>query len=244
MEERYGEKPDFPFDSFDDAGVFRYPANRKWYGIVMSVQRDRVTKAGKKDGEKPEIIEVLNIKIDPEKRDELLEIPGVYTAYHMSHKSWISIILEGTVPDEKVMELVDMSRDYAVNSGGVRRKTGTPTKWIIPANPKYYDVEAAFRENEEIIWKQGKSILAGDIVYMYVGAPVSAVRYKCLVLETMIPYELNTKDVRMTHVMKIRLLKEYDPGRFTFGWLKTVGINTVRGPRTAPPAFLEQVENE
>ena len=31
-----------------------------------------------------------------------------------------------------------------------------PKEWIIPANPKYYDIQAAFRTSKEIDWKQGK----------------------------------------------------------------------------------------
>lgn len=66
-----------------------------------------------------------------------------------------------------------------------------PKEWIIPANPKYYDIQAAFRTSKEIDWKQGKGIKVGDTVYMYVAAPVSAILYKCRVTRTDIPFRFD-----------------------------------------------------
>ena len=63
-----------------------------------------------------------------------------------------------------------------------------PKEWLIPSNPKYYDIIHAFDDTDEIDWKQGAGIKTGDTVFMYVGSPVSAVLYKCKVTETDIPY--------------------------------------------------------
>ena len=57
-----------------------------------------------------------------------------------------------------------------------------PKEWIIPSNPKYFDIVHAFDHVDEINWKQGAGIKKGDTVFMYVGAPVSAVLYKCRVM--------------------------------------------------------------
>ena len=70
---------------------------------------------------------------------------------------------------------------------------------------------------------------------MYVAAPVSAVLYKCKVLETDIPYEHENKYISIKALMKIRLQKCYAPDRFTFEVLKEeYGIFAVRGPRGIP----------
>ena len=91
-----------------------------------------------------------------------------------------------------------------------------PKEWIIPSNPKYYDVIGAFKASDVIDWKQGRGILRGDTVYLYVGAPVSAILYKCKVLETDIPYDYADKNLTITALMKIKLLKQYEPDEFTF----------------------------
>ena len=119
------------------------------------------------------------------------------------------------------MELVDLSYDISNIKG----------EWIVPANPKYYDIINAFNKTDTIIWKQSNNIWAGDIVYLYVAAPISAILYKCEVLETDIPYEYKDKNVAMKKVMKIKLLKRYKQDEFTFEKLNKYGIKLVRGPR-------------
>ena len=54
--------------------------------------------------------------------------------------------------------------------------------WIIPCNPKFYDVEGAFSKLKLIDWKQSsKNIQVGDSVYIYIAKPIMAIRYKCKV---------------------------------------------------------------
>ena len=137
----------------------------------------------------------------------------------------------------------------ATASAAQKTKMRPPKEWIIPANPKYYDIQSAFESADEIVWKQGTGIKTGDTVYMYVAVPISAVLYKCLVTETDIPYHLKEGPVKIPHLMKIRLLKRYPPDQFTFDILsKEYGIYAVRGPRGIPAklseALNEQIQEE
>lgn len=116
-----------------------------------------------------------------------------------------------------------------------KEKIRPPKEWIIPANPKFYDIEHAFDEKDEIEWKQGSGIKAGDTVFMYAAAPVSAILYKCKVTETDIPYTYEDSHLTITALMKIKLQKRYRSARFTFGVLRDeYGIYAVRGPRGIP----------
>ena len=64
---------------------------------------------------------------------------------------------------------------------------------------------------------------------------MSAILYKCRVMETDIPYAYQDRDLTITTLMKIKLLHRYDPEQFTFGRLKEeYGIYAVRGPRGIP----------
>jgi len=107
-------------------------------------------------------------------------------------------------------------------------------KWIVPANPKYFDIIQAFEENDEIIWKQSSNIKKGDIAFMYVASPISAILYKCKVTEGNIPYEYEDKNLRINKVMKIKLLKKYDKDFMTFDKLNNYGITAIRGQRSCP----------
>ena len=214
INEKYAVFPEFLWDIFPDYGVFRNARSNKWFGIVMNLDKSKIIP--KKTGE----VEILNLKLD-ENVKKALKLDGVYHPYHSSKKNWVSIILDNTLPDEKIMELVDLSYDISNIKG----------EWIIPANPKYYDIINAFNETDTIVWKQSNNIWAHDIVYLYVAAPISAILYKCEVLEVDIPYKYSDKNVSMEKVMKIKLLKRYEQDKFTFEKLNEYGIKAIRGPR-------------
>ena len=100
----YGVKPDFPWK--DDNGVFRHLDNNKWCSLIMCVSLDALLKNG--DNRK---LNIINLKIDTSKRDELYEIDGIYPAFHMNHKTWISVVLDDTICDDKIIELIQSSFD-------------------------------------------------------------------------------------------------------------------------------------
>lgn len=110
----YGEEPDFPFESGKDrsAAVFRFPKNRKWYGILMHVKRSVLAGEPKNSDEK---VDVINLRVGEELVPDVLTLRGVYPAYHMQKKNWVSVILDGTLVDGEILKLVDISRNYAVN---------------------------------------------------------------------------------------------------------------------------------
>ncbi len=238
LEQKYGERPDYPFARLPDCGVFRYPGNRKWYGLVLSVQRSRLP--GQTEQEDDPLLELLNLKVGREKNTALQKLPSVYPAYHMKHPDWASIVLDGSLPDETIMELLAISRDYAIHAGKARSASAGSTSWIVPANPRFFDLEAAFRQKDEIIWKQSSDIRVGDTVYLYVAAPVSAIRYRCRVLAVDIPYQYEDEALRIKRVMKLQRLETYAPERFRFQKLREFGITSIRGPRRANEAFLRE----
>ena len=61
--------------------------------------------------------------------------------------------------------------------------------WLIPCNPKLYDVCAAFQNFAVIDWKQSmKNVEIGDTIFIYVGAPIQAVLFKCRVVAVNKPF--------------------------------------------------------
>ena len=88
-------------------------------------------------------------------------------------------------------------------------------------------------------------IKAGDIVFMYVAYPVSAILYQCKVTQTNIPYNYTDDHLTIRAIMKIELLERYKPDRFTFHVLKNeYGICAVRGPRGVPYSLSEALNGE
>ena len=225
----YGDDPDFPWDKSPDSAVFRNPDNRKWYALVINVD------AGKLDKNRSGDVEAVNIKLDENKIPVLLKQKGFYPAYHMNKKSWITIVLDDTLTDERLSALIAESRSFTV---GKKMRNGK-VAWLIPANPQYFDIVEAFHKKREIIWKQSSNIRAGDIAYMYVGSPVSAVLYKCEVTEADIPYDYADENLKIKRVMKIKRLKEYAKDFMPFSRLCRLGVRAVRGPRLCPDNVLD-----
>ena len=56
-------------------------------------------------------IDVVNLKCDPVLIGSLRLEKGFFPAYHMSKEKWITVALDGTVDDERLKALVDMSFD-------------------------------------------------------------------------------------------------------------------------------------
>ena len=89
----------------DENSVFRNSINKKWYGIIMYINKEKLGGENKK-------VEVMNVKLPPEMIEELLKRKDFYKAYHMNKKYWITFILNDSLPDEKIIELVEISHTY------------------------------------------------------------------------------------------------------------------------------------
>lgn len=237
IKRKYKITPEYPWRRDKESAVLRHVDNKKWFALIMKLKRDRLGLPGS------DYLDVINLKVDdPFFRDMIIGEDGIMPAYHMNKQHWISVLLDNTVPDERVCELIDMSY-MATASAKKKEKLRLPKEWIIPANPKYFDIVHAFDDTDTIHWKQGAGIRKGDTVFMYVAAPVSALLYKCKVLETDIPYEHENKYITIKALMKIGLQKRYAADRFTFETLKEeYGIYAVRGPRGIPNSLSEALK--
>ena len=234
---KYHSEIEYLWARYPTYAIFRHQDNKKWYGLIMDVPRARLGIAGSG------VVDVLNIKTgDALLRDLLIQQEGYLPGYHINNGGWISILLDGTVSMKEIRDLID--RSYLVTaSQKTKNELRPPKEWLIPSNPQYFDIVHAFDNTDVINWKQGQSIKKGDTVFLYVGAPVSAILYKCRVVETDIPYPYQNPHVNITALMRIKLLKRYPPERFPFERLKTdYGIFAVRGPRGIPEILSEDLK--
>ena len=59
----------------------------------------------------------INLKCDPEKSVELRErYASIIPGYHMNKKHWITVLIDGALPDKFIMGLVDDSYQLVVQS--------------------------------------------------------------------------------------------------------------------------------
>lgn len=228
---QYGTEPEFEWDKYPGFATFRNSVSKKWYCLIMNIDKSKIDTAA--SGE----VEVMDIKLNPNKILELLKKEGYYPAYHMNKKSWITIILDNTIADEDIMNLIAESYSYTVP-----KNNNDNTKWLIPANPKYFDVEKALNESKTITWKQSTNMKVNDSVYLYVAEPCSSIMYKLKVIETNIPCNYENPNLKIRQVMKLELVIKYEKGKLSFKKLKEFGINAVRGPRYMPEELVQYID--
>ena len=100
--DEYSVEPDYPFPLDDITCVFRHIDNRKWFGIAMAVpyRTIRINRDGN--------VDILNVKCDPIMMGSLRGKPGFCPAYHMNKDKWITLLLDGSAPNEDISALLAM----------------------------------------------------------------------------------------------------------------------------------------
>jgi len=88
-----------PFEKTEARG-FMVEDKGKWYGLMMEVPLQKLGVASKADAL------ILNVKIHPEDKEQLIAHDGIYEAYHMNKKHWISIALNVCTDDALIKECI------------------------------------------------------------------------------------------------------------------------------------------
>lgn len=232
----FGAEPEYLWKRTPDCAVLRRSDNGKWFAIAMNVD-------GSKIGfEKGKIYDIVNIKCSPLMTGSLLAMKGIVPAYHMQKEQWVSVLLDGSVDEEQVKSLIDMSYELAGQSGGSKRLRTEPKDWLIPAAPAMYDVEQDFRRDGTIIWKQTSNMIVGDTVYIYMAAPVSAIMYRCEAAEVNIPYNYDDGTYRIKRAVRLRLVHRYSAEDMPLARMKDLGVTAVRGARGVPNTLSAELK--
>ena len=101
VQEKYANQLEYLWEKSPDTAVLRHESNKKWYAVLMRISWDKLEKG--REG----LVEAVNLKHD--QVVDLLSQKGIYPAFHMNKKYWVSIPLDGTIADEELFALVDSS---------------------------------------------------------------------------------------------------------------------------------------
>ena len=110
IKDKYNCNPEFLWEKFPGYAIYRNKNNNKWFALITNVDKSKIDEGNGK-------VELLNIKLDSNKIKELLQTKGYYEADHMNKKSWISIILNNTLKDKEIFELIDESYNIINKKG-------------------------------------------------------------------------------------------------------------------------------
>ena len=118
IKDQYGAEPEYPWPKYNQHAVYRHQDNKKWFALIMEVDRDKLGLAGSGS------VSVINLKIDDVFfRDVIIKEAGIMPAYHMNKQHWITVLLDGTVLSSEVEKLIDVSFNATASK---RRKSRNP----------------------------------------------------------------------------------------------------------------------
>ncbi len=122
---------------------------------------------------------------------------------------------------------------------------------VIPCNPKFYDIVAAFDNLDVIEWSQSTNTSVGDTIYIYVGEKYKAIMYKCEFVaadlygkrsdEDCIYYKGLEKEPDIRY-MKLKFLEKYTPDRYPLKELKENGLASVQGRSKATVQLMRHLK--
>ena len=101
VQEKYGNQLEYLWEKSPDTAVLRHEGNQKWYAVLMRIPWDKLEKG--REG----LVEAVNIKHN--QVADLLSQKGIYPAFHMNKRYWISLALDDSLSDDEVLDLLEIS---------------------------------------------------------------------------------------------------------------------------------------
>lgn len=109
--ESFESAVDYPWPDYEgdvSTAVWRCPNNRM-FALVMDITY-------RKFGfESDDPVSVVNLKVDPDKKDLLIDGKSVFPGYHMNKKHWVSVLLTAVTSWERLSEMT--RRSYELVKG-------------------------------------------------------------------------------------------------------------------------------
>ena len=101
VQEKYGNQLEYLWEKSPDTAVLRHEGSQKWYAVLMRIPWDKL------DKDREGLVEAVNLKHD--QVADLLSHKGIYPAFHMNKRYWISLALDDSLSDEDVLDLLEIS---------------------------------------------------------------------------------------------------------------------------------------
>lgn len=97
---KYGDDVEHLWAKTPENAVLRRKETNKWYGAILSCKCKSLGLAG------DSIIEILDFRMNPEKLAKTIDNKIYFAGYHMNKKHWCSIILDDSLSDNIIFDLL------------------------------------------------------------------------------------------------------------------------------------------
>lgn len=103
VRETYGDELEFLWAKTPDNAIWRRKDTQKWYAAVLTVSRSKLGLPS------DEMAEIIDLRIEPEQMEATVDNKKYFPGWHMNKRSWYTIILDGSVPEEEIYNRIDRS---------------------------------------------------------------------------------------------------------------------------------------
>ncbi len=102
-EKKYGNSAEYLWEKFPSNAILRRRDNAKWYAAILTVKAEKL---GLTDDC---MLEVSDLRGEPEFVARVPDGERFFPGYHMNKKHWFTVLLDGSVPDDEICRLLDES---------------------------------------------------------------------------------------------------------------------------------------
>lgn len=113
LQDVYRVAPEFLWAKFPNNAALRHPDTRKWFGALINLPRQTLHLPGQGR------VDILDLKCDPLLIGSLLDGRRYLPAYHMNKEHWMTLLLDGSIPEQEIFPLIDLS--YQITAGRRQR---------------------------------------------------------------------------------------------------------------------------
>ena len=103
LEEKYGTAPEHPWEKYPQFSTYKGGGKGKWYALFMTIGYDKL--GIEREGD----VNVVNVKLPPEKIEDIVDGERYFPAYHMNKRYWMTIALDGSAKIDDIAALIDES---------------------------------------------------------------------------------------------------------------------------------------
>lgn len=109
-----GITQDHPWKDTPEYSVFRHTHSKKWFALLMTIKysalaRQNPNRFALSLSQAQTPVDILNLKSDPDLIETITRTPSILPAYHMNKHYWITILLDGSLPKNRLAELISLS---------------------------------------------------------------------------------------------------------------------------------------
>ena len=106
---KYDNDLEFLWQKSPKNAIWRNQNNRKWYGAVLVISKDKLKI------ESNEMVEILDLRYQKNDIKNIIDNYKIFPGYHMNKDNWITIILDGRVELEEIYQLIDNSYQLSLH---------------------------------------------------------------------------------------------------------------------------------